>query len=203
MMVADVVSAAAGIFTPSTRRSKAEEKSGWRIGASTSSPRYSPHPRDAVALHDVVGIQHLLHARESPRCGRPPRSCVPGESSRTMRHISRALPDVHDDRRDADDVVVVRGQFPGEGLACRKVQHRAGCGDVPLNHEDAPGTVEAAQRERALAARHLVVIQLHRVDGAAAVSVILCVRAEDGGEQDPGLASFGMSLNQHGKRIKR
>ena len=56
----------------------------------------------------------------------------------------------------------------------------------------------------ALAARYLVVVELHRVDGAAAVGIILCVRAEDGGEQDTGLGSFGMLLNHvREKRIKR
>ena len=40
------------------------------------------------------------------------------------------------------------------------------------------------KREGALHARHLVVIELHRVDGAAAVRVVLGVGTEDAGQQD-------------------
>ena len=49
-----------------------------------------------------------------------------GEISRTMRHISRTLPDVDDDRRDAHDVVAVRAQFRREGLPRGKIQHVVG-----------------------------------------------------------------------------
>ena len=87
------------------------------------------------------------------------------------------------------------GQFPRKGLAGGEIQHRARRGDVLLDHHDAPGAVETAQRECTLAARHLVVIELHRVDRAAAESIVLRVRSEHGREQDPGLGAFGMRLN--------
>ena len=91
MMVADVVSAAAGIFTPSTRRSNAEEKSGWWMGASTSSPRNSriqamPSPFTMWSASSMVSTPGM--AAMCP----PTTTVVPGESSRTMRHISCALP---------------------------------------------------------------------------------------------------------------
>ena len=161
-----------------------------------------PHPGDAVALHDVVGIQHLLHAGN----GRNVTAHDDRRARREFPHHPAHLPrlaHVHDDRRDADNVVVVCGEFLCEGLACREIQHRAGRVDVPLDHQDAPGTMETAQRERALPARDLIMIELHRIDGAASVSVILRIRAEDGGKEDSGLASFWMRLNHDGKEIDK
>ena len=47
--------------------------------------------------------------------------------------------------------------------------------------------MEHAQREGTLRARHLVVVELHRVDGAAAELVVLRVGAENGGQQNSGV----------------
>ena len=52
--------------------------------------------------------------------------------------------------------------------------------------------MEHAQREAALRARDLVVIELHRIDGAAAEFVVLRVRAEDRTQQNAGAGSLGM-----------
>ena len=52
--------------------------------------------------------------------------------------------------------------------------------------------MEHAQREAALRARHLVVIQLHRVDGAAAELIVLRVGTEDRTQQNAGLSSLRM-----------
>src|ERR1019366_1771557 len=146
------------------------------------------HPGDAVAFDNVVGIQHLLHAGDGGDVAAHDDGGARRELANHAAHLA-GLMNVDDDRRDADDVVVVGGEFPGEGLARGEVEDRAGGRDVPLDHEDAPGTVETAQGERALATRYLVVVELHRVDGAAAVGIIPRVRSEDGGEQDPGLGS--------------
>src|ERR1035441_8074546 len=152
------------------------------------------HPGDAIAFDDVVGIQKLLHAGDGGDVAADDDRGARREFAHHAAHLAGFV-DVDDDRRDAHDVVVVGGGLAGKGLAGGGVQDRAGGRDVHLHHEDAPGTVEAAQGERALAARYLVVVQLHRVDGAAAVGIVLRVRAEDGGEQDPGLSSFRMRLN--------
>src|SRR5579864_9314355 len=54
------------------------------------------------------------------------------------------------------------------------------------------------QRETALGARDLIVIELHGIDGAAAKFVVLGVRPEDGGEQDAGLSLLGVNFHIHG-----
>ncbi len=48
------------------------------------------------------------------------------------------------------------------------------------------------QRETALRARDLVVIQLHGIDRPAPEWVILGIGTEDGAEKNPGLITFGM-----------
>ena len=152
------------------------------------------HPGDAVAFDDVVGIEEVLDAGDGGDVAADDHGGARREFADHAAHFAR-LADVDDDGRDADDVVVVGGQFAGEGFARGEIEDGAGSGYVLLNHEDAPGAVEAAQGKGALAARYLVVVELHRIDGAAAEVIVLCVRAEDGGEQDTGLGSLRMLLN--------
>ncbi len=105
------------------------------------------------------------------------------------------LSDVDDDGGDANDVVVVGDQFSFEDFAGGKVQDRGGGGDVLLDHEDAPGAVKHAQGERPLLAGHLIVVQLHGVDLAAAELVVLSVRAENRREENARSRTFGMLLH--------
>ena len=49
-----------------------------------------------------------------------------------------------------------------------------------------------AERKAALRPRDLIVIELHRIDGAAAELVILRVRAKYGGQQDARALALGM-----------
>ena len=79
-----------------------------------------------------------------------------------------------------------------EGRARGEIEHRARRRDIFLDHHDPPRAVKHAQGEWTLLASDLVVIQLHGVDGAAAEPVVLRVGAENGGQQDAGLGTFGM-----------
>ena len=49
--------------------------------------------------------------------------------------------------------------------------------------------------EKLPCARDLIVIQLHRINGAAAEFVILRVRSENRAEQDASLTALGMSFH--------
>ena len=105
------------------------------------------------------------------------------------------LADVDDDGGNAHDVVIVGQQFGFEGLARGKIQDRGGRGDVLLDHQDAPGAVKHAEGERPLLTGHLVVIQLHGVDLAAAELVVLRVGTENGTEEDAGANALWMLLH--------
>lgn len=117
-----------------------------------------------------------------------------GKLSHHSAHLTD-LADVHDDRRDANDVVVVRGQFPSKSFPCGKIQHAAGSRDICLNQHDAPGAMEHAQREAALRAGNLVVIELHGIDGSASKFVILRIGPEDRTQQDARSTSLGVSFH--------
>jgi len=54
--------------------------------------------------------------------------------------------------------------------------------------------MEHAQREAALRARDLVVIELHRIDGSAAKFVVLSIRPEDRTKQNASLTRLGVSF---------
>jgi hypothetical protein len=56
--------------------------------------------------------------------------------------------------------------------------------------------------ETALRARDLVVIELHRVDGAAAEFIVLRVRSEDRTQENSGAGSLGMCFECGGSDIE-
>jgi hypothetical protein len=95
--------------------------------------------------------------------------------------------DVHNNPGNADHVELIIFQLAREVIAHGEVQHGTGRRNVRLDHHDAPRAMEHAQRETALRARHLIVIEFHRVDGAAAELIVLCVWSEDRAEQNAGL----------------
>src|ERR1700690_574242 len=87
---------------------------------------------------------------------------------------------------------MMRPQLGSELLARRKIQQRRGVDQVLLDHHQTPGSVEHANRELALLARDLVVIQLHGIDGAAAEIVSLGVGAKNAAQQNAGIGTKGM-----------
>ena len=165
MIVAAGLPPPRGAGNPISRKPNDDGMTGCSIGRSGSSPRILAQPRHALALHDVIGVDHRLDARN--------RRDVPADDDRRPRRVLPDEPahlpdlaDVDDDADEADDVVVVRRQLLDEALARRKVEQRARRRDVALNQHEAPGPVEHAQRERPLLARHLVVVQLDRIDAS-------------------------------------
>ncbi len=102
------------------------------------------------------------------------------------------LADVHDDRGDADDVVLMR-------VSSRAKASRVGKSSTVQGAEIFSWIIMMPQErwnmrseKAALRARHLVVIELHRIDGAAAEFVVLRVRPKDGGQQDARALALGM-----------
>jgi hypothetical protein len=155
------------------------------------------HPGNALATHDVVGVDHLVDAGYG--------GDMPADHNRRVRrkladhaaHFTH-FGDVHDDRGDSDDVVSMRGDLALEVFSSGEIKNGAGRGNIRLDQHDAPGTMEHPQRKAALRACDLIVIELHRIDGAAAELVVSRVWAEDRTQQDAGLLSLGMSLNVAG-----
>ena len=115
-----------------------------------------------------------------------------------MRHISRTLTTFTIIAEIPIDVVVIRFDFSREIVSGGEVKDCAGRRNVLLDHHDAPGAMEHSQGKAALSSRDLVVIKLHRVDGAAAELVVLRVRAEDRTQQNAGLSSLWMLFNRAG-----
>src|SRR5271166_811756 len=102
------------------------------------------------------------------------------------------LPEVGDDAGDTDDVVAMRGQLSLELVEGREVEQRTGCRNILLDHHQSPGAVKHAQRKAALLTGDLVVIQLHRIDGATAEFVVLCVGAKNRCKKYSCLSSLGV-----------
>lgn len=138
----------------------------------------APQPSDAFSFDDVIRIDQPLDSRY--------RSHVPADDNRRAwrMHSDQAahlahLRHIHDDAAETDDVVRMRGQFADETRPGWKVEHRTGRRDVPLQEHQTPGAMKHAQREWPLFSRHLIVIELNRIDGATAVLVVLGKRFED------------------------
>ena len=135
-------------------------------------------PADALALDDMIGVKHPL----DPGNGRHVAADDDGGYRRVLpreaAHLAH-LADVHDDAGNTDDVVLMGLQLFDEPFARGKVEQRGWDGDVLLDQHDAPRAVVHAQRERSLRARDLVVIELERVDRAAAELIVARERAKN------------------------
>ena len=115
----------------------------------------------------------------------PPTTMVEsGESSRTIRHISRTLPTFTMIDGDADDVVMVapsssrrKPRASGNRAPCRARRYSAWI--IMMPHE----RWNIRSEKLPLRARDLVVIKLHGVDGAAAEFIVLRVGSEDRTQQ--------------------
>ena len=86
-------------------------------------------------------------------------------------------------------------QFAFEGLSSREVQDRRGGRYIGLDHHDAPAAVEHPERKGALSPCDLVVIQLHRVDCAAAEFIVARVGSEHGRKQHTGAGALRVCLH--------
>jgi hypothetical protein len=118
-------------------------------------PEIVPHPRNAFASHNMVGINHFLQTGD--------RGHVPAHNYDRLRRKSAHhaahfpyLPHINNDGGNPDHIVLIGLQLSRERLARGEIQHRAGCGDVGLNHHDSPRPVKHAHRKTTLGARHLV-----------------------------------------------
>src|SRR5580698_8348688 len=92
----------------------------------------------------------------------------PGESSRIIRHISRTLATLTmiKESPTASYFCVLSSRAKSSWVG--KIEHRAGSRDIFPDLHDAPRAMEHAQRIAVLRARYLIVIKLHRIDGASA-----------------------------------
>jgi hypothetical protein len=150
----------------------------------------------------VVRIDHLVDAGYGGDMAADHNRRVRRKLADHAAHFTH-FGDVHDDRGDSDDVVWMRGDLALEIVSSREIKNGAGRGNIRLDQHNAPGAMEHAQRKAALRACDLIVIELHRVDGAAAELVVSRVRAENRTQQDAGLRSFGMFFNVAGTRDAR
>ena len=147
-------------------------------------------PADALAADNMVRPETLLDARQARNV--PPHHNL-GMGLKLADKFAHlfSLEVVRRDGADRHHIVALLAQFLGEAIQGRKIQKRVGCRNVVANHHQPPRTVKHPQRKRPLTPRDLVVVKLHRVDGAAAIFVILGIRPEDAGEQNSGPGNFG------------
>jgi len=148
-------------------------------------PEIAPKPRDTVAPDDVVGVDDALQALAGGDVPAHDNRCAGEVLADHLAHFFH-LARVGDDGTDPDDVVVMVRNLARELFERRVVEDGAGGVDVGLQHPQREGRVEHAQREAPLEARHLVLVELHGIDAAASVLVVLRVGAEYACEQDAG-----------------
>jgi hypothetical protein len=103
------------------------------------------------------------------------------------------LPDIEKNPADADDIIGMIPDFLDESFKIRKIEKCTGCFEVGLDHYETEGAMKHAKRETSLSARHLILIQFHRVDFTAAVFILLSVRPENASQQDTSLGSKRMT----------
>ena len=164
---------------------------GCRTGAFSSFSEESAEPRDPVALHDVVGIDDPVEILAAGDVPADDDGCPGPVFANHLAHLFH-LARVGHDGADPHDVVVVLPYFPDEVVEAGIIEDGAGRVDIGLQHPQRKGGVKHPKGEAPLDARHLVLVELHGVDPAASVFVILRIGPEDAGEQDPRAAAQGM-----------
>src|SRR3989304_2368910 len=87
---------------------------------------------------------------------------------------------------------MVSCEFSPKGFPPGKIKDRARRADVLLNHGDAPGSMKHAQRKSPLYTRHLIVVELHRVNDPAAELVVARIRAENRAQKNAGAYALRM-----------
>ena len=150
---------------------------GCRIGLIFVFAEKPAHPSNAFPFDDVVGIDPLLQignigdmsADDDDRLG-----LMLADQPAHPPHLEK----IGNDGADPNHVVLSGLDLLDEPFLRGKVQERARGLQVHLDEHQPPGAVEGAKREGMLHPRHLVVIQLHRVDQAAAVLIVLSIGAE-------------------------
>ncbi len=129
------------------------------------------HPSDSLASHHVIRVNQFVEAGNGGDVPADDDGRARRQPAHAPAHLTH-LGEVGNDAGDAHDVIFRRGKFALEPFQGGEIEQRARCGNVLLNHHQAPGAMEHAQRKAALLARDLVVIQLHGIDGTAAEFVV-------------------------------
>src|SRR5579871_2611243 len=97
----------------------------------------APHPRDALAAHNVIGINQLFNSWDGCYMSSHYDCGMRRQLSNHATHLSH-LAHVDDDRGNSYDVVLMAGQLVGKIFAGREVEDRAGGRDVRLDQHDSP-----------------------------------------------------------------
>ncbi len=155
-------------------------------------------PGDPFPFDDVVCVDSRIEIREVGDMTAHDDRRVRQVLADKLTHLPDLEP-VRDDAADPDNIVVLVADLLDEAIQAGKIQQRAGRVDVGLDEHQAPRTMELPQREGTLDPGHLVVIQLHRVQGPAAVFIVLGIGPEDACQQDAGSRSGGMTRDRLGR----
>src|SRR5450755_3264534 len=140
-------------------------------------PEELAEPADALAFDYMIGVKHPLDVRNGGHMSADDDRRFRRVLTHEAAHLAH-LADVRDDAGNPDDVVMISLQLFDEPFARGEVEQRRWDGYVLLDQHDAPGAVVHAQRKRPLRPRHLVVIELERVDRSAAELIVARERAE-------------------------
>ena len=166
-----------------SRNPKDDGISGCRTGADRVLAEERPQPADAFAADDMVGVDHVLDARDG-RDVAADDDRRPGRCSRTRRHISRTLPTLTT-MPEMPTMSYSRAVISSmKRSRVGKSSTRAGRRDVLLQEHQAPRAVEHAQRKRPLLASDLVVVQLRRIDRPRSKLVVHGEWLEDRGQKN-------------------
>ncbi len=152
------------------------------------------HPRNSLAAHDVVGVNHAFEARCCRHVAADNDFRIRRKLAHHAAHFAH-LAEVYDDRGNPDNVILVGFEFAGKVFTRREIEHRAGRRNILLDHHDSPRPVKHTQRESALRPRHLVVVKLHGIDGPRTKLIVLRVRTENRTQQYARTAALGMNFH--------
>ena len=125
IIVAAVAPLRSGRRMPMMRVRMPETISGWLNRGGLVFAEIAAHPSDTLAPHDVIGVDHLFDTWDRGDVSADDDGRLRRELADHAAHLTD-FADVHDDRRDAHDVVLVGRQFLAKPLSCGEVEDRTG-----------------------------------------------------------------------------
>ena len=147
-------------------------------GAGFIFPEKPAEPPDPIASDDDIRIYEMI---DTVLTGNMSSHNDNGVRAKTTDELAHPFYLSHIGKNGADPnhVIVMLLNLGKETLLGRKIQQGAGGVDIGLDHHQPKGAMKHPETKSTLHPCHLIMIELHGIDGPASVFIIAAIGTED------------------------
>lgn len=147
-------------------------------GAGFIFPEKPAEPPDPIASDNNIRIYETIDIVLTGDMSTHNDKGIRAEAADELTH-SFYFPHIGKNGADPNHVIVVLLNLGEETLLGRKIQQGAGGVDIGLDHHQPKGAMKHPERKSTLHPCHLIMIELHGIDGPASVFIIAAIGPED------------------------